>query len=39
MLLAAAARTTEVTGLKQDLEQSKGELSLTKRKLVENKGE
>ena len=37
-LLAAAARTTEVAALKQDLEQSKEELGLTKRKLEESKG-
>ena len=39
VLLAAAARTTEVTGLKWDLEQAEEDLSLTKRQLEENKGE
>ena len=39
MLLVAAARTTEVSRLKWDLEQAQGELSLTKRQLEENKGE
>ena len=39
VLLAAAARTAEVTGLKRDLEQVQGELGLTKRQLEENKGE
>ena len=39
VLLAAAARTTEVIGLKRDLEQAEEELSLTKRQLKENKGE
>ena len=39
MLLAAAVRTTEVAGLKRDLEQAQGELDLTKRKLEDNKGE
>ena len=39
VLLAAAARTVEVTGLKRDLEQAQGERSLTKRQLEENKGE
>ena len=38
-LLAAATRTTEVSGLKQDLEQAKGELDLTRRQLEESKGE
>ena len=38
VLLTAAARTAEVTGLKRDLEQAQGELSLMKRKLEENKG-
>ena len=38
VLLAAAARTAEVAGLKQDLEQAQGELSLTKRQLEENEG-
>ena len=39
VLLAAAARTTEVSGLKRGLEQAQGELGLTKRQLEENKGE
>ena len=39
VLLAAAVRTAEVAGLKQDLEQVLGELDLTKRQLEENKGE
>ena len=39
VLLAAAARTAEVAGLKRDLEQAEEELSLTKRQLEENKGE
>ena len=39
VLLAAAVRTTEVAGLKWDLEQAQGELGLTKRQLEENKGE
>ena len=39
VLLAAAARTAEVSGLKWDLEQTQGELGLTKRQLEENKGE
>ena len=39
VLLAAAARTTEVTGLKRDLEQVQGELRLTKRQIEENKDE
>ena len=38
LLLAAAARTAEVTGLKRDLKQVEEELSLTKRQLEENKG-
>ena len=38
VLLAAAARTTEVAELKRDLEQAQGELDLTKRQLEENKG-
>ena len=38
VLLAAAVRTAEVTGLKWDLEQAQGELGLTKRQLEENKG-
>ena len=37
-LLAAAARTAEVSGLKRDLERSEEELDFTKRKLEENKG-
>ena len=37
-LLAAAARTAEVSTLKQDLEQSEDELGLTKRQLEESKG-
>ena len=37
-LVAAAARTAEVSGLKRDLEQTQGELGLTKRQLEENKG-
>ena len=37
-LLAAAARTAEVTALKRDLDWSKEELGLTKRQLKENKG-
>lgn len=37
VLLAAAARTVEVTGLKRG--QAQGELSLMKRQLEENKGE
>ena len=39
VLLAAAACTAEVTGLKRDLEQAEEELSLTKRHLEETKGE
>ena len=39
VLLVAAVRTTEVAGLKRDLEQAQGELGLTKRQLEENKGE
>ena len=38
VLLAATVRTTEIAGLKQDLEQAQGELDLTKRQLEENKG-
>ena len=38
-LVAAAARTVEVSGLKRDLEQAHEELGLTKRQLEENKGE
>ena len=37
-LLAAAARTAEVSALKWDHERSEKELSLTKRQLEENKG-
>ena len=37
-LLAAAARTAEVSGLKRGLEWSEEELGLTKRQLEENKG-
>ena len=37
-LLAAATRTAEVSGLKQDLERTEGELGLVKRQLEENKG-
>ena len=36
-LLAAAARTTEVSGLKRDLERTEEELGLMKRQLEENK--
>ena len=36
--LAVAARTAEVSGLKQDLERAEGELGLVKRQLEENKG-
>ena len=39
VLVVAAARTMEVSGLKRDLEQAQGELGLTKRQLEENKGE
>ena len=38
LLLTTAARTAEVAGLKRDLEQTQGELDLTKRQLEENKG-
>ena len=38
LLLAAAARTAEVSTLKRDLERSEKELGLTKRQLEENKG-
>ena len=38
LLLAAAAHTAEVAGLKRDLRQVEEELSLTKRQLEENKG-
>ena len=37
-LLAAAARTAEVSALKQDLKRSEDELGLTKRQLEESKG-
>ena len=37
-LLAATARTAEVSTLKQDLKRSEDELSLTKRQLEERKG-
>ena len=37
-LLAAAARTAEVFGLKRDLERTEEELSLVKRQLEKNKG-
>ena len=37
-LLAVAARTAEVSTLKQDLERSEKELGLTKRQLEESKG-
>ena len=37
-LLAAAARTAEVSGLKRDLERNEEELSIVKRQLEENKG-
>ena len=39
VLLAAAACTAEIAGLKQDLEQAQGELDLTRRQLEESKGE
>ena len=38
LLLATAARTAEVSGLKRDLERSEEELGLTKRQLEESKG-
>ena len=38
VLLAATARTAEIAGLTQDLEQAQGELVLMKRQLEENKG-
>ena len=38
VLLAAAARTTEVAELKRDLELAQGEHDLRKRQLEENKG-
>ena len=37
-LLAAAARTTEVSGLKQSLERTEEELGLVKKKLEDKKG-
>ena len=37
-LLATATHTAEVSGLKQDLERTEGELSLVTRQLEENKG-
>ena len=37
-MLAAAARTAEVSALKHDLERSENELGLTKRQLEESKG-
>ena len=37
-LLAAAARTAEVSALKQDLERPENELGLIKRQLEESKG-
>ena len=37
-LLAAAACTAEVSGLKRDLERNEDELGLVKRQLEENKG-
>ena len=37
-LLAAAARTAEVSRLKQDLEWTEGELGLVKRQLEESQG-
>ena len=39
VLLAAAARTAAIAGLKQDLEQAQGELGLKRRQLEESKGE
>ena len=39
VLLAAAARMAEVSGLKRDMEETQGELSLMKRQLEEKKGE
>ena len=39
VLLAAAARTTEIAGLTHDLERAQGELGLARRQLEENKGE
>ena len=37
-LLAAAAHTAEVSGVKQNLERAEEELSLVKKQLEENKG-
>ena len=37
-LLATAARTVEVSGLKRDLERIEGELGLVKRQLEESQG-
>ena len=37
-LLADAARTAEVSALKQDLERTEGELGLVKRQLEESQG-
>ena len=37
-LLAAVARTMEVSALKQDLKRSEDKLGLTKRQLEESKG-
>ena len=37
-LLAAAAHTAEVSGLKQDLERTENELGLVKKQLGDNKG-
>ena len=37
-LLAAAARTAEVSGLKRDLDRNEEELGLVKKQLEENKG-
>ena len=37
-MLAVAARTAEVSGLKQDLERTEGELGLVKRQLKESQG-
>ena len=39
VLLAAAARTSEIAGLTQDLERAQGELDLARRQLEEKKGE
>ena len=38
LLLAAAAHTAEVSGLKKDLERAEGELGLVKKQLEESKG-